>query len=71
MKKLLKKEMDELIAKAVKWTMSREGKREIKEAFERARKTSEKYTRDQRIDPRKLTEPYGSPIDLMSIGFFI
>lgn len=49
MKKLSKKKMDELIEKAVKWTMSPERKLKIKEAMESKRERQQRNTRETNV----------------------
>lgn len=49
--------IEERVNEAVKWTLSSDGKSEIKKAFAQAEKTSAKYKTDQFVDQKSLDEP--------------
>lgn len=59
MKKLSKKEIDELVAKAVEFTKSAEGKRKLKEVMEQAERASKAFAEACYIHPNdpRLFEP--------------
>ena len=59
MKPIKRKITKKLAKKIKKWIASKKGKREIKEALEKARRLSEQFREASKVDWKSLHEPCG------------